>query len=334
MLFSAILCLCSGCLLAYHEDIAHWLAMQPYSMQRGRTALLLGVPSLSLLTPYLAAAAEFLTLMTSLLLHIAVVFCCSFCCRFPSAVAQYCCCCCYTSAGQLVLLLLPWFSYGCWMLENCCVNRPVLMWVLTGGLLWFSDLCQPALNLAAATAPLGSVGVILPAGVAVAMFANIQRSFGVTPNAQGGCQCLSVTVCVQSVPACAETMYLCACLHLYLPVSTCESVPVCVTVPALCLLLCVSDPCDVFINSRVGDMQHSWSTVVPVLQSLVTMAVQLWSLTLSASSWIAAAVCYLVFMLAVCHAAVEHLHWLAVSPGLALGLVKQDACPPVNRTNL
>ena len=54
-----------------------------------------------------------------------------------------------------------------------------------GGLGWFSDLCSPALDLASATAPLGSVGAVLPAGVALAMFANVQRSFGSPPNAQG-----------------------------------------------------------------------------------------------------------------------------------------------------
>lgn len=59
-----------------------------------------------------------------------------------------------------------------------------------GGLFWFTDLCQPALNLAAASAPLGSIGVVLPAGVALAMFANIQRSFGVNPSAQGGAKAL------------------------------------------------------------------------------------------------------------------------------------------------
>ena len=55
-----------------------------------------------------------------------------------------------------------------------------------GGLFWFTDLCEPALNLAAVSAPLGSIGVALPAGVALAMFANIQRSFGATPSPQGG----------------------------------------------------------------------------------------------------------------------------------------------------
>ncbi|KAL3155998.1 hypothetical protein ABBQ32_012987 [Trebouxia sp. C0010 RCD-2024] len=55
----------------------------------------------------------------------------------------------------------------------------------TGGLFWFTDLCEPALKLAAASAPLGSIGVLLPAGVALAMFANIQRSFGATPSAPG-----------------------------------------------------------------------------------------------------------------------------------------------------
>ena len=65
------------------------------------------------------------------------------------------------------------------MQQGLIQNDSALAW-WTGGLLWFSDLCQPALNLADAAAPLGSLGMILPAGVALAMFANIQRSFGVT----------------------------------------------------------------------------------------------------------------------------------------------------------
>ncbi|KAL0024349.1 hypothetical protein WJX79_002004 [Trebouxia sp. C0005] len=55
----------------------------------------------------------------------------------------------------------------------------------TGGLFWFTDLCRPALDLAAVNAPLGSWGMVLPAGVALAMFANIQRSFGSTHSSQG-----------------------------------------------------------------------------------------------------------------------------------------------------
>ncbi|KAL0046699.1 hypothetical protein WJX82_007754 [Trebouxia sp. C0006] len=55
----------------------------------------------------------------------------------------------------------------------------------TGGLFWFADLCQPALDLAAVNAPLGSWGMLLPAGVALAMFANIQRSFAPTHSSQG-----------------------------------------------------------------------------------------------------------------------------------------------------
>ncbi|DBA80543.1 hypothetical protein WJX77_009280 [Trebouxia sp. C0004] len=55
----------------------------------------------------------------------------------------------------------------------------------TGGLFWFTDLCRPALDLAAVNAPLGSWGIVLPAGVALAMLANIQRSFGSTHSSQG-----------------------------------------------------------------------------------------------------------------------------------------------------
>ncbi|KAK9816818.1 hypothetical protein WJX72_005353 [[Myrmecia] bisecta] len=47
-----------------------------------------------------------------------------------------------------------------------------------GGLLWFSDLTKPALDLHLLAAPLGSVGVVIPAAVAAVMFANVDVSFG------------------------------------------------------------------------------------------------------------------------------------------------------------
>ena len=60
-----------------------------------------------------------------------------------------------------------------------------VLWGSAGGLFWFADLCRPALDLAAVNAPLGSWGMLLPAGVALAMFANIQRSFAPTYSSQG-----------------------------------------------------------------------------------------------------------------------------------------------------
>ena len=96
-----------------------------------------------------------------------------------AAAAATACCDAITTAASLLLLclllLLPLMP-----LQHALAIQSFVLVLLTGGLLWFSDLCQPALNLAAVAAPVGSLGMVLPAGVALAMFANIQRSFGVT----------------------------------------------------------------------------------------------------------------------------------------------------------
>lgn len=70
-------------------------------------------------------------------------------------------------------------------MHHTCKPPLNLLWGSAGGLFWFTDLCQPALDLAAVHAPLGSWGMVLPAGVALAMFANIQRSFAPTHSSQG-----------------------------------------------------------------------------------------------------------------------------------------------------
>lgn len=57
---------------------------------------------------------------------------------------------------------------------------------LTGGMLWFSDLGQVALDLSVMQAPMGAVGAALPAAVALSMFANINRSFGTPANSTAG----------------------------------------------------------------------------------------------------------------------------------------------------
>lgn len=85
-----------------------------------------------------------------------------------------------TTAVSLLLLCLLLLLLPLMPLQHALAMQSFVLVLLTGGLLWFSDLCQPALNLAAVTAPVGSLGMVLPAGVALAMFANIQRSFGVT----------------------------------------------------------------------------------------------------------------------------------------------------------
>lgn len=48
----------------------------------------------------------------------------------------------------------------------------------TEGALWFPDLSLPALDLANLTAPIGSVGAVLPAAIALALFQNLSISFG------------------------------------------------------------------------------------------------------------------------------------------------------------
>ena len=63
-----------------------------------------------------------------------------------------------------------------------------------GGLLWFPDLTQAGLNLAALQAPLGPYGAALPACVALAMFANINRSFGGPPDSSGECSAWHASV--------------------------------------------------------------------------------------------------------------------------------------------
>lgn len=60
-----------------------------------------------------------------------------------------------------------------------------------GGMLWFPDLGQVGLHLAAVHAPLGMLGAALPAAVAFAMFANINRSFGTPAYSQKGDKCLT-----------------------------------------------------------------------------------------------------------------------------------------------
>lgn len=52
----------------------------------------------------------------------------------------------------------------------------------TGGTAWFPDLTLPALDLSSTyvqqVAPLGTLGVVLPAVVTAAMFANVNLAFG------------------------------------------------------------------------------------------------------------------------------------------------------------
>lgn len=48
----------------------------------------------------------------------------------------------------------------------------------TGGMLWFSNLTLPALDLTQLSTPLGMYGIILPCIITVSMFANIQSAFG------------------------------------------------------------------------------------------------------------------------------------------------------------
>ena len=67
-------------------------------------------------------------------------------------------------------------------------------------MLWFPDLGQVGLDLAAVHTPLGMPGAALPAAVALAMFANINRSFGTPANSQKGDKCLTRAIRLSSMP--------------------------------------------------------------------------------------------------------------------------------------
>lgn len=56
----------------------------------------------------------------------------------------------------------------------------------TGGMLWFPDLGQVGMDLATLQCPLGLYGIALPAAVTLAMFANIDRSFGEPVSSKAG----------------------------------------------------------------------------------------------------------------------------------------------------
>lgn len=51
----------------------------------------------------------------------------------------------------------------------------------TGGIGWFPDLTQVALDLSSMTAPMGPQGVILPLVIAVSMYVNIENAFSLPP---------------------------------------------------------------------------------------------------------------------------------------------------------
>ena len=75
---------------------------------------------------------------------------------------------------------LPVFVTSMWAARRMAVVK----WegLQEGGLAWFPDLTQPALDLSAAFVqqliPLGSAGMVLPAAVAATMFANVALAFG------------------------------------------------------------------------------------------------------------------------------------------------------------
>lgn len=75
---------------------------------------------------------------------------------------------------------LPVFVTSMWAARRMAVVK----WegLREGGVAWFPDLTQPALDLSAAFVqhliPLGSAGMILPAAVAATMFTNVALAFG------------------------------------------------------------------------------------------------------------------------------------------------------------
>ena len=84
-----------------------------------------------------------------------------------------------THMGALVQV--PVFISAVWAVRHMAVsNWPGFD---TGGTLWFGDLTQRALDLASLQAPMGPVGVLLPAAVVLLMLVTIDSSFG--PLTQG-----------------------------------------------------------------------------------------------------------------------------------------------------
>eukprot|EP00887_Chlorella_sp_A99_P004592 scaffold4.g4592.t1 len=82
--------------------------------------------------------------------------------------------------------------HPCWVLASPLLQLPVFITAMasirtmsltnwpgfaTGGVAWFPDLTLPAMDLAALSAPLGTAGCLLPIGIALSMFANIQSGF-------------------------------------------------------------------------------------------------------------------------------------------------------------
>lgn len=59
----------------------------------------------------------------------------------------------------------------------------------SGGVLWFQDLTLPALAFHPLSAPLGALGIAVPAITAVALIANVDRAFSRVPS--GWLLCLS-----------------------------------------------------------------------------------------------------------------------------------------------
>ena len=76
---------------------------------------------------------------------------------------------------------VPVFITAVWAVRHMAVSH----WLGfdTGGTLWFENLTQPALDAAHMAAPMGPMGVVLPASVVMLMLMNIDSAF--TPLSQG-----------------------------------------------------------------------------------------------------------------------------------------------------
>lgn len=85
------------------------------------------------------------------------------------------------------LIQLPVFVTAMWAARRMALVK----WpgMTTGGMAWFPDLTIPALDLSATfvqqAVPLGTMGVVLPAAVTAAMFANVGLAFGKVGGSSG-----------------------------------------------------------------------------------------------------------------------------------------------------
>jgi len=84
-----------------------------------------------------------------------------------------------------------------------------------GGMLWFQDLTQPAVDLATMTAPMGPYGGILPVLTAAALFANINLNFAAAAQQSRGMTIVKLVLEWMTLPMLIIGMQLPQAVHCY-----------------------------------------------------------------------------------------------------------------------